>query len=722
MGKRSNGVKGLAVSLIVSMMFGLAPTAVWAEAASQIGSALASLMVSANEDTWADGPDRTQSPQYYTFGGEQVLAERPDIGPDRSGMGGLNLKMSDTAVNFPVNQGQLSLKWTDTLKQWIDSQNGEPVNAPAGYTVSVKLEDILGHKTYTLIDGKVDVSGSNTFVWDGKDDQGKDLPDGYYRWQLSAEPISVNFKLPPANPGDEPTVKPLNAPSYFGEKQLIVLDRTAPVIVGVHPLGGGKLAVEASDFVGGISKLTVEAATSTDKSWTENQPLRVAVAVQPGDAQTLHLSVEDAAGNKTEETLPVYPYVSGTGDADSVPSADAAVAGNDVRINLATGNGMQKFDGFVQERPGSDLDFYLTYNHQNRINGKLGYGWNFSLDSWLTKWADDNITWTGFDGTLYWFKPDGGNDYVTYANGQVQHYPKLTFDPDSSSADRNAFIMEWPNQLRYRFHNDGRFWLIQNRNTVNLKFEWEDVPTSYGTDSRIHRVYDLEKKDVVTFNYETTTGDLNSTVIADVDGLGNELPTDKRKFFFMYDSDGRFVGYREPSWKVTRFVYDSLHRIAKVIDNGDNDHQAEGTTPESVTTAWTYDDHNRVTRMAMQRKQDGTEEFLGVDYGSGEAKVNKPSEQYKLRWDDKLHPVKRVETVQNAEGTREATTSYAYNANNLIRVTDPLGRVTRYLYNEADNLAGEQSPSGRITRYTYDDDQDLIEETGPLGHRLLTTM
>ena len=155
----------------------------------------------------------------------------------------------------------------------------------------------------------------------------------------------------------------------------------------------------------------------------------------------------------------------------------------------------------------------------------------------------------------------------------------------------------------------------------------------------------------------------------------------------MYDTEGRFVGYREPSGKITRFVYDSLHRITKVIDNGDNNRQAEGATAESVTTAWTYDDLNRVTRMAMQRKQDGTEEFLGVDYGSGEAKVNKPSEQYKLRWDDKLHPAKRVETVQNAEGTREATTSYAYNANNLIRVTDPLGRVTRYLYNEADNLA-----------------------------------
>ena len=204
MGKRSNRVKGLAVSLIVSMMFGLAPTAVWADAANQIGSALASLMASTNGDTWTDGPDRTQSPQYYTFGGEQVLAERPDIGPDRSGAGGLNLKMSDTAVNFPVNQGKLSLKWTDTLKQWIDSQDGEPVNAPAGYTVSVKLEDILGHKTYTLIDLKVDASGSNTFVWDGKDDQGKDLPDGYYRWQLSAKPVSVDFKLPPANPGDEP--------------------------------------------------------------------------------------------------------------------------------------------------------------------------------------------------------------------------------------------------------------------------------------------------------------------------------------------------------------------------------------------------------------------------------------------------------------------------------------------------------------------------------------
>ena len=101
--------------------------------------------------------------------GSRCWQNVPTSVPDRSGAGGLNLEMSDTAVNFPVNQGKLSLKWTDTLKQWIDSQDGEPVNAPAGYTVSVKLEDILGHKTYTLIDGKVDASGSNTFDlgWEG---------------------------------------------------------------------------------------------------------------------------------------------------------------------------------------------------------------------------------------------------------------------------------------------------------------------------------------------------------------------------------------------------------------------------------------------------------------------------------------------------------------------------------------------------------------------------
>ena len=77
MGKRSNGVKGLAVSLIVSMMFGLAPTAVWADAANQIGSALASLMASANGDTWTDGPDPRKARSIIRLAGSRCWPNVP---------------------------------------------------------------------------------------------------------------------------------------------------------------------------------------------------------------------------------------------------------------------------------------------------------------------------------------------------------------------------------------------------------------------------------------------------------------------------------------------------------------------------------------------------------------------------------------------------------------------------------------------------------------------
>lgn len=427
---------------------------------------------------------------------------------------------------------------------------------------------------------------------------------------------------------------------------------------------------------------------------------------------------KDAAGNTTEEELPVYPYVTGTGDADSIPFAESQIAGNSVRINLASGNGHQRFDGFTQERPGTDIAFYLTYNHQNRVGGQLGYGWSFSLDSRLMKWPDGNITWSGYDGTHYWFQPAGKNKYVTYANGQKQYFPKLTFDPDSSLADRNAFIMEWPNQLRYRFHNDGRMWLIQDRYTTEMSFDWEQVPTAYGMDYRIEKVHDIERQEVVSFTYEQGKDMLYSTVISDIDALGNEIRSGERKFFFMYNAEGEFVGYRAPSKTITRFVYDDLHRIVKVINNGNNVREEEGETQDSVTTDWLYDSSNRIERVEMTRKQDQVKEFIGAAYGSNEAKVQLPSGEYKLLWDHYGHPTQKNETVKTIDGDKLAVTSYVYSGNNLIRVTDPMNRVTRYRYNDADLMVAQQSHSGRIVRYTYDDDLDFTGETGPNGYEI----
>jgi len=677
-------------------------------------------MLQSQPETWSDGPDRTISPSYYTFDGAQVLDKRPDnVAQRRSGTGGSHLKMNDTETIFPAGAGQIELSWKDSLKEWIEGQGGEAINPPTGYEITIELENVLAKATYTLVSSRMDTNGTNRFVWNGKDDKGRELPDGYYYWHLKAEVPTVQFMFPPEEEGGEPVIKAFKAPSYGEEKQLVIIDRTVPEIIGVHPLGGGKLAVEAQDFVGGLETITVQGVQSAPASWKDAPPLRAAVSVKPSGDETLRITIVDVAGNKAEEAVPLYPYVTGTGELDSIPSAEATVAAQDVRINLTTGNGLQRFDGFVQQNPGLDLSMFLTYNHQNRVNNsRLGFGWTFSIVSRLTKWADGNVTWVGFDGTLYWFKPIDEDHFETYANGQKQTYPMM-YMMRGNSSDPDAFGLEWPNQLRYRFHNNGLLWLVQDRYTTEMDFDWDEVVTSYGKDYRIAKVTDGLSKQITTFTYrDDAEKNLKSAVISDMDALGNEIVSGKSKFTFLYNKKREFVGYIEPSQKVTRFVYDNLHRIRKVIDNGNSIVEEEGETSASVATEWTYDSQNRVTRMSSTRKQDNVEEFLGVQYGANSATAANPIGEFTLKWDDKLHATERVDKVQTTSGEKQAKTSYAYSGNNLIRVTDPLNRVTRYKYNDFDNVIAEQSPSGRIVHYEYDQDQDFLGESGPLGHKV----
>ncbi len=302
----------------------------------------------------------------------------------------------------------------------------------------------------------------------------------------------------------------------------------------------------------------------------------------------------------------------------------------------------------------------------------LGYGWSFSLDSRLKKWPDGDITWVGFDGTTYWFKEENGT-YVSYADGQQTVYPKLTLDPNASNPlDQDAFIMEWSDQLRYRFKNDGRFWLIQDRNNNEIFFSWTGRPTYHGgLDYRIQSVTDTAGHEV-EFQYKQD-GELYSTVITELDGIGNE-PETKRKFFFMYDSDDRFVGFRDPSQKMTRFTYDALKRVNRVIDNGSNVRDDSGITTESVVTTWTFDAKNRIQQASMTRKQDQVKEFVRIGYGDREADVERPSGTYKIRWDEANRPISRVQKVATADGEAEAETKFEYDRNFKIEEVDPLGR------------------------------------------------
>ena len=53
--------------------------------------------------------------------------------------------------------------------------------------------------------------------------------------------------------------------------------------------------------------------------------------------------------------------------------------------------------------------------------------------------------------------------------------------------------------------------------------------------------------------------------------------------------------------------------------------------------------------------------------------------------------------------------------NNVTSITDPLGNVTRYTYDDSGNLTTATDANGAVTRYTYDADGRIVSMTDARG-------
>ena len=51
--------------------------------------------------------------------------------------------------------------------------------------VSLKIYDLLGREVRTLVNKKL-TAGMHLYLWDGKDDQNKQMPSGVYLYQMKA--------------------------------------------------------------------------------------------------------------------------------------------------------------------------------------------------------------------------------------------------------------------------------------------------------------------------------------------------------------------------------------------------------------------------------------------------------------------------------------------------------------------------------------------------------
>lgn len=320
---------------------------------------------------------------------------------------------------------------------------------------------------------------------------------------------------------------------------------------------------------------------------------------------------------------------------------------------------------------------------------------------------------------------------ITDANGVVTRYQydasdnlyRLTrnYDPACNDTNKCNLITD------YNFDQSGLLWRIVTpdgrqtryirnnaRQLVRITRNWQDavfsdsepdkdINTRYGYDSsgRLFQIFErlnqtkerqtrieydaLSRVQQVIFNYVSGSGAPDANLITS----------------YAYTDDGRqsLVDVTDPTGLVTRYRYDELNRLIKVMTN-----YSPGCNTDdcNLTTQYVYDNVGNLEQLIDPNN-------IVTQYGYDPLyRLTSVIEAY-----NHGGPVSDVATAfqYDAEGNLEQLTinneqleNYTYDAlNRLDTTTDALGHSWNYTYDPAGNLSQIQNPKSQIINLVYDD-------------------
>ena len=175
-------------------------------------------------------------------------------------------------------------------------------------------------------------------------------------------------------------------------------------------------------------------------------------------------------------------------------------------------------------------------------------------------------------------------------------------------------------------------------------------------------------------------------------------------FYKSGDAQGRIQYTKDKYGNTTTYEYDGEFRLSKVKNasgkelvvqyDGNNKKAVRVIGPDNKTLTFNYDG-----------------DFL-VSSTTPEGKV------YKYGYDNGL--LTSIYDPQHTDA-KPYKTSYAYENNRLVKVTDPLGKATTLAYNTDTKEVTLTNPKGRKTVYTYNDAGNPVKTVEDVGRLNLTT-
>lgn len=206
---------------------------------------------------------------------------------------------------------------------------------------------------------------------------------------------------------------------------------------------------------------------------------------------------------------------------------------------------------------------------------------------------------------------------------------------------------------------------------------------------------------------------------------------------FSYTPHNRIAEYRKPNGGIVKFGYDEKDNLTVITDSigrvtkrQTNDRGQltkityhDGRTRQfaydtygrktsevnerGIKQSWKYDDIGRVTAQENDDKQT-LFDYAQFPQGCGSCSmalnasevVQHDGRVSKMLYDSEGRLIMRTTDAGTAEA---ASTTYSYDSyDNIVSVTDPIGRVTRYEYDSERNVTKVVEPGERITKIEYD--------------------
>jgi RHS repeat-associated protein len=209
-----------------------------------------------------------------------------------------------------------------------------------------------------------------------------------------------------------------------------------------------------------------------------------------------------------------------------------------------------------------------------------------------------------------------------------------------------------------------------------------------------------------------------------VDPRGNEpgATANDFKWSFTYDAAGRQRTVTDPLGRVTTTNYDQLGRVLSTVrpDGAtsqvyDQNGNVTSTTTEAGTVSQVFDPLNRVESSTDLR---GKTTSFAYDLAGNRTRVTDPLTRvttYVFDADGRMSSM--VDARGNAVGANPAdfTTSFLYDeAGNQIQVTDPLGLITKQVYDRVGNVTTSTNAKNLNTTFVFDTMNRTTRVTAPV--------